>query len=157
MAPTGGGSQIPDTQEQVAPSSQQSAFGSQGSQPMGPPAVPQQNQRHSIAINTILNENEGAEREAKQLPPANARIILNTSTLDNMHTELARRSSGMSVEQLEQINAAMMSVIWDKRGEWNRDRVLFDVKEAFNTTMEDIMECQHIFGPTQESQDDGDL
>ncbi|KAI7482751.1 AAA-domain-containing protein [Hortaea werneckii] len=152
MPPTGGGSQIPDTQEQVAPSSQQSAFGSQGSQPMGPPAVPQQNQRHSIAINTILNENEGAERGAKQPPSANARIILDTSILDSMHMELARRSSGMSVEQLEQINAAMMTVIWDRRGEWNRDRVLFDVKEAFNATMEDIMECQLIMGPTQESQ-----
>ena len=165
-----GGSQLPDTQEQLYESSQ-SQPGSQASQPMAPP--PRQ-----ASITSILNTNNpnnnntnnsatanhpspadtAAETEAHNPEqPADksasvSRTILDTQNLSYFLTELVHRSSGLSVEQLEQVTASMMDVIWAGRGDWNRNRVLWAVKEAFNRTVRDIEACQVVLGPSQASE-----
>ncbi|KAK5126726.1 hypothetical protein LTR85_009660 [Meristemomyces frigidus] len=150
MAPTTGGSQLPDTQE--VPSSQ-SQPASQSSQNMAPPA-PSQNHR-SGSINALLNdptdEPDATAVTSKVLPPP-MRIILDTDSLNMLREALVKHSSGMSVEQLEQINASMMDVIWKSRGDWNRNHVIKAVEDAFNEAVRDIEECQGIGGPSQESQ-----
>ena len=59
-------------------------------------------------------------------------------------------SSGFSVEQLEQMNAAVMGAVWHGRGDWNRTRLAEKVKEVFNKTADDIQECQKIANGSQE-------
>ena len=139
IAPASGGSQLPDTQEVQYPSSQ-SQPASQSSQPMPPPTTHRPN-----SIHDVLNEPTGS---ASAAPPV--RTILDEVILSRLHEELVKRSSGSSVEQLEQINASLMDAIWRTRGEWNRNRVSTVVKDAFNATISDIEACQRILKPSQE-------
>ena len=133
-----GGSQLPDTQE---PSSQAS------SQPMAPP--PTTTHRQS-SITGLLNPAQQPTTQPSPAPPQSLqRIILDPQAVENFHTKLVDSSSGLSVEQLEQVNAAMMEVIWRLRGEWNRNHVLLAVQRAFNATIEDIEACQSVQGPSQ--------
>lgn len=51
---------------------------------------------------------------------------------------LVNRTSGCSIEQLEQINRELMDEIWHTRGEWNRMTVLSRLTSVFNDTIGDI-------------------
>ena len=68
-----------------------------------------------------------------------------------LHDQLTERSSGCSVEQLEQLNAACMDAVWRTRGEWNRMVVMKAVEKAFNVTVRDIEDYQSILTQTQSS------
>jgi len=59
-------------------------------------------------------------------------------------------TSGCNIEQLEQLNAALMAKVWETRGEWNRNQVAADVTLVFNDTIEDIELTQKIMPPSQE-------
>ncbi|KAF2264326.1 ATPase family AAA domain-containing protein 2 [Lojkania enalia] len=140
MMPQAGGSQLPDTQEVHYVSSQPS--NSQQSQlsqqnPMPAPAPP----RHATNIASLLN----AENEKPQL-------ALDESHLNQLHDSLVQKSSGLSLEQLEQVNAALMDSIWKSRKEYNRNIVTQEVANAFNGIISDIEEMQKILKPSQESQ-----
>ncbi|KAK3695901.1 TAT-binding protein-like protein 7, AAA ATPase, partial [Vermiconidia calcicola] len=142
-----GGSQLPDTQEpQYSSQQSQPASQSQSSQPMAPPAPPLIHRQSSI--NDLLNNPTTTTTSAAAAAAAQA-IILDTPALSAFLTELVRRSSGLSVEQLEQVHASMMNVIWNGRGNWNRNWVMREVKEAFNETVVDIEACQAVLGPSQ--------
>ena len=148
-----GGSQLPDTQEQQYSSQSQPEAASQSSQPMGPP----QNPPHRGSITALLNQpaDGGAAGTSAEQPPQSGqaplptRTILDKEALREFSKELVRRSSGLSVEQLEQVNASMMVAIWKTRGSWNRNHVLKAVEKAFNETVRDIEECQAILAPSQ--------
>lgn len=131
-----GGSQLPDTQE---PSSQAS------SQPMAPPP-----HRRSSITALLNNPAQAAQPPSPTAATPTQRIICDLQSIENFHHKLVDSSSGLSVEQLEQVNAAMMEVIWRKRGEWNRNQVLLHVQTAFNATIADIEACQNVMGPSQE-------
>jgi ATPase family AAA domain-containing protein 2 len=149
MEPTAGNSQLPDTQPvQLSSQSQQS----QSSQHMPPPAPPHAAHRHSVTdINSLLNQDadNSADRAAK-ISAAQPRFIIDQGSLNALREALTKKTSGMSVEQLEQINASLMAVIWDKRGEWNRNHVVKAVEDAFNETVRDIELCQTIMKPSQD-------
>ena len=138
-----GGSQLPDTQEQ--PYSSQSQSASQSSQPMGPPQPPHPRQG---SIGALLNDPTDGGSGA---PPPPQRIFLDQDNLQALHSELVHRSSGLSVEQLEQVHASMMAAIWTYRRNWNRNKVLHAVKDAFNETVKDIEDCQAVMGPSQDT------
>jgi len=129
-----GGSQIPDTQE---PSSQ-----SQPSSQHDPSSMPPPPQRQN-SVSALLNPAVPA------MPPPQRSIILDHGTVDDFHRQLLHNSSGLSVEQLEQVHAAMMEVVWRERGEWNRNHVLVKTQMAFNETIKDIENCQMVLGPSQ--------
>jgi len=151
VGPVEGGSQLPDTQppEVASQQSQQASQLSQSSQQMAPPAPPQNHRQSSIKA--ILNNAEDPEAVSVQSRP---RVILpEAHTLDSLHNKLARGSSGMSVEQMEQVMASLMNVVWAMRGNWNRSQVLVAVKEEFNNVAEDIEACQKILGPSQPKSD----
>lgn len=170
-----GGSQIPDTQgrfllphasinnsfdsvgssesdavsiEATFPSSQQT--GSQASQGPRPdsqfayPSLPSQRQSQPQAANagnptsidSLLNASE-------------PKLLLDEVTLLALHGQLVKRTSGLSVEQLEQVNATLMDAVWRHRMKWNRNLVISAVQESFNEVIKDIEEIQAILGPTQ--------
>ncbi|KAF2858519.1 AAA-domain-containing protein [Piedraia hortae CBS 480.64] len=122
------GDPLPDTQEQP-----QSSSHSNLSQTMPPPGLP------ANRLSALLNPE-----------PGNERYEMDATYLENFHMELTRRSSGMSVDQLEQINAAMMTAIWESRGLWDRNLVIREAQRAFNETVEDLASMQTILQPTPE-------
>ena len=96
---------------------------------------------------------------AKQQPhgPADLQSLLNHEDvspnlhldhkyLEQLHEELTQRTSGCSVEQLEQINTNLMDYVWRMRSEWNRTHVAMGIAQTFNAVLEDMQEMQEI-GP----------
>ena len=136
-----GGSQLPDTQEPQYSSSQSKPPPS--SQTMPPPAPPAPHHPRS-SPDALLNS-PADPAEASSPPP----LIVCHDSVNEFHQVLVDKCSGLSVEQLEQVHAAMMEVIWRERGDWNRDRVLVSVQKAFNDTIEDIEKCQPVLTPSQ--------
>ena len=131
--PMGGGSQIPDTQEGSSQSQP-------GSQLMHPPTKP-------MALSAVLNTTT-AEAGVAEALPAEPVFIINQTTIEALHVSLTKASSGFSVEQLEQIMAGLMDVVWRLRGNWNRNVVAKEVEVVFNRVVEDIEACQDVLGPS---------
>ncbi|RPB10252.1 AAA-domain-containing protein [Morchella conica CCBAS932] len=80
-----------------------------------------------------------------ELPaPKAPKLILDNERIDNIHHRLSESTSGYSVEQLEQVNAAMMDAIWKSRILWNRNEVADKAMEAFEEVDKDIREFQQV-------------
>ncbi|KAL5402642.1 hypothetical protein PMIN06_000523 [Paraphaeosphaeria minitans] len=164
MAPQPGGSQLPDTQglsnsyisslplcPAPAKSFFPSEFPSEDASSQAPPSQASSHSHHDMpapavprgpsAITAILNEHD--EEPHPQL-------LLDEQQLANLHDLLVSSSSGCSLEQLEQINASLMETIWEDRREWNRNKVVHHVGEAFNTIIRDIDEMQKLQRQSQE-------
>jgi hypothetical protein len=145
-----GGSQLPDTQEQ-----QYSSQSQPGSQPSNTTTMaPPPHRRSSITalLNNPGQDGSGDSNEAQpscEEPKKQKSLVIDENSFNKFHEELVKRSSGLSVEQLEQVNASMMDVIWKGRGNWNRLHVMYAVLEAFNETVRDIEACQAVLGPSQ--------
>ncbi|KAF2230676.1 AAA-domain-containing protein [Viridothelium virens] len=124
---------------------------SQAQQPPVVPAFPRNN-----SINALLNDPRPASGPSGSAPlgppsqPQHPPLQLNRAYLAELHEELANRSSGLSVEQLEQVNAAIMDAIWKHKMDWNRNNVAVAVQEKFNETIKDIEEVQGIADPSQD-------
>lgn len=121
------------------------------------------------SINALLNnpaEEVGKDHDAATAAPAvpvplqsqqhdfasqasQPQLILDESSLTSLRRELTHRSSGLSLEQLEQVRAQIMDVVWRERGNWNRNQVWAMVQESFNATIDDIEMCQEILDPSQ--------
>ena len=145
MGPSGG-SQLPDTQ----PPSWQSQPASQSSQYK----VPERTANRQSSISAILNDPAADDDDDQNDKRETSKSVSRTLVVDNeamfkLHHELVENSSGLSLEQLEQVNASIMDVIWKQRGDWNRNHILISVKDAFNETIKDIEECQTILDPSQ--------
>ncbi|KAF2086186.1 AAA-domain-containing protein [Saccharata proteae CBS 121410] len=131
-----GGSQLPDTQEPPHYSSQPSGSQpSQSSQAREMPPPP-------TALSNILNTSDGTDQTAPT-------YICDEVQVDSLHRELTTRTSGLSVEQLEQVNATLMGAVWESRMNWNRNQVLHNVQASFNEVMKDIEAMQRLMGPSQ--------
>lgn len=128
-----GGSQLPNTQPPDMYSSQLSQSSQRA---MGPPPPSSQPQRHSFPVQAMLND--------PQL------IQTDVELLRSLDDQIVRKSSGLNVEQLEQVMANMMDAIWKTKGDWNRNHAATAVSETFNETIRDIEECQSIMGPSQD-------
>ena len=91
---------------------------------------PRQTERRNSALQDILNP---APSEAKP------NLILPTPTVvENLLVDFAAKTSGLSIEQLEQVNSMLMDTLWTTRGEWDRNKVLEKVAGVFNETLEDM-------------------
>lgn len=135
-----GGSQIPSTQGDI-PSTQ----GSAGRQ-MSPPDLPQLTsiqptspRRPSGSLQALLNPHD----EAPNHPP----LEFNVARIERLLQEIVHNTTGLSVEQLEQVNSVLMDVVWRTKSEWNRNVVADQVAAAFNEVMQDMEEYQD-FGPS---------
>lgn len=97
-------------------------------------------------IQDLLNPSE----EESPPPPSSPRpnlIQVEERSLELFHAELTDKTSGLSVEQLEQVNSVLMDTLWRTRGEWDRGKVLEQVSLAFNEVMEDMAESGQEFAP----------
>ena len=66
---------------------------------------------------------------------------------------MVSRTSGCSVEQLEQIYSALMDKIWKTRGEWNRVRVVKDVGGVLEDVLADMRQTQTFEVSSMEFED----
>lgn len=153
LPPVEGGSQLPDTQpEQLNFQSSQSQP-SQSSQDMGPPAVPTSHQqRHAAGISALLNpENEAESKASATSQPQPKLIAPDEPQYTHLCGYIVDKSTGLSVEQLEQVMAAMMEAIWQTKTDWNRNHAMNAVRMAFNETIKDIEEIQGVNKPSQKA------
>ncbi|KAJ5088187.1 hypothetical protein N7456_011803 [Penicillium angulare] len=74
-------------------------------------------------------------------------LEIDIAYVEYLHGQLTERTSGHSVEQLEQINTYLMDYVWHMRGEWNRTIVAKGVTEIFNEVLDDMQAVQEV-GPT---------
>ena len=72
-------------------------------------------------------------------------IAIQQTAIDNFHRDITDKTSGMSVEQLEQINSVLMDTVWKTRGNWNRVDVLKGVASAFTEVLDDMMSAGQDF------------
>ncbi|RMZ83452.1 hypothetical protein DV737_g1579, partial [Chaetothyriales sp. CBS 132003] len=71
-------------------------------------------------------------------PPKQNIILPNDARISKTVDEFAHQTSGLTVEQLEQVNSVLMDRLWQTRGESNRIRVLEDLVTSFNAVMNDM-------------------
>ena len=76
--------------------------------------------------------------------PDAKQIIIDHDAVDELPDDITRKTSGFTVEQLEQVNAAIMETIWAGRNEWNRNKVLERVKDSLREVLDDIGAMQQI-------------
>ncbi|KAF2867885.1 ATPase family AAA domain-containing protein 2 [Massariosphaeria phaeospora] len=145
MIPAVAGSQVldlPDTQEVTYVSSQPSnSQPSQSSQPQNSMPAPAPPRQHTTNLSAILNDDESDNKP---------KLILDEAHLNTLHANLVNKSSGCSLEQLEQVNAAIMECIWKHKAEYNRNILLQKVADTFNDIITDIGEMQVILKMSQD-------
>jgi SpoVK/Ycf46/Vps4 family AAA+-type ATPase len=114
------------------------------SQPKSQPPVPlfDAASRQPTALQALLNEEDESPK-----------LIIDHEYVRNLHKEMAQRTSGCSVEQLEQINSALMDMLWHTRSDWNRSKVAAGIQHAFNDVLEDMQAVQEIGPISQKTQD----
>lgn len=128
-----GGSQLPDTQ----PNSE------------GQNSLPKTNgsahsSGHGVSqIANLLNPQPTMSKDAEQEPEPE--LIISDREMTDFHELLARDTSGMSVEQIVQINAALTNELINHRKEWNKGIVLLALKRVFAQTRNDIVELQRMY------------
>ncbi|KAL4913156.1 hypothetical protein BDW62DRAFT_169383 [Aspergillus aurantiobrunneus] len=107
------------------------------SQPKLQPPVPlfDATSRQPTGLKSLLNNET-------ELP----NLIIDHEYVRNLHQEMTQRTSGCSVEQLEQINTALMDFLWHTRSDWNRSKVAAGIQNAFNDVLDDMQAVQEI-GP----------
>ncbi|KJR87155.1 AAA family ATPase [Sporothrix schenckii 1099-18] len=118
---SGGGAFSSPSQAQ-APTSQQSPV-----QPLGPPPPPSQQQ---------------LQQSASRLSSQGFPISVPDANLDPLLDTILDRTSGCTVDQLEQISREIMDYIWTSRHERNRSRVINNLSKVFNSTMADMEQVQ---------------
>ncbi|RDW78433.1 hypothetical protein BP5796_06285 [Coleophoma crateriformis] len=123
------------------------------------PAVPHFNApvRTSIsrpaAIADILNDSP-VEPNSSQAS-SQKDFILEDFFVEDLLGKMVDKSSGCSIEQLEQINRELMEALWKCRGEWNRNVVVKTLVNVFNETIQDMEEMQRILQASQSLQSQG--
>lgn len=65
--------------------------------------------------------------------------------------ELTKRTSGCTIEQLQQINRELMAEIWRTRHENNRMKVYTSVTRVFNEAISDIESTQQVMQASQDT------
>ncbi|KAJ2985440.1 hypothetical protein NUW58_g5527 [Xylaria curta] len=120
---------------------------SQDSQIQASPAAPKPLQASGI-VDPLggPSSGEGSQRQSQQVP----QVELDEKSASFFLVELTKRTSGCTIEQLEQINRDLMSKLWETRGEHNRMKVLTDITRVFNETMQDIEEMQQVLQLSQD-------
>lgn len=97
----------------------------------------------------ILNDSPVEQVSSSQLSQD---FVSDKYFVDVLLDQLIHGSSGLSVEQMEQVNRELMETIWKMRGEWNRNVVAATLVEVFNETIKDIEAMQPVGGPSQPRQ-----
>lgn len=119
----GSGGAFSSPSQVPAPTSQQQS----PVQPLGPPPPPSQQQ---------------LQQSASRLSSQGFPISVPDANLDPILDTILDRTSGCTVDQLEQISREIMDYIWTSRHERNRSRVINNLSKVFNSTMADMEQVQ---------------
>jgi ATPase family AAA domain-containing protein 2 len=68
-----------------------------------------------------------------------APYTLDIKKLESTLEDIAQRTDGLTVEQLEMVDARCMAVIWENRGSWDRTEVADKILEAVEEVLEDVL------------------
>lgn len=96
---------------------------------------------------SIRNSGGSTTTSSSQLPVVNEREI------ELFVHDITERTSGCTIEQLEQISRELMDQIWLSKHEWNRMKVLNQLVTVFNETIADIEEMQEVGQSSQDVND----
>ncbi|EWC47874.1 hypothetical protein DRE_02756 [Drechslerella stenobrocha 248] len=155
-----GDSQLPDTQplpssEGSAPSqfgtagllnfSTQATAGYSGSSqqsPLVPLAI-----RHAITAANLPGP--GPSPSSSVPPPIPDRpptptLKLDLEELRALHRRLVSVSAGFTIEQMEQVNAAVMDLVWQHRANWNRNEILREAADVVDEVLDDVAEMERL-------------
>lgn len=119
--------------------------------------VPTEQRSSRIGLPNLLNDpvsdhssirnSGGSTSSSSQLP------VVHDGEIQSFLGDLTDRTSGCTIEQLEQINRELMDHIWTSKHEWNRMKVLNQLVKIFNDTIADIEEMQGLGQSSQELND----
>ncbi|KAK1969520.1 ATPase [Colletotrichum sublineola] len=107
--------------------------------------------KHAMPLVNILNDSTGDDIRNSGSSSSQQQPVIHEGQVEQFLDELTERTSGCTIEQLEQINCELMDEIWNTRHEWNRMKVLGDLTNVFNETISDIESIQGLFQQSQES------
>lgn len=65
-------------------------------------------------------------------------FILDEDQLLRLHKFMGDKTAGLTVEQLEMVDARCMDVVWRRRGTWNRELMLKELEEAVKEVLDDV-------------------
>ncbi|KAF3177981.1 hypothetical protein EYR41_006507 [Orbilia oligospora] len=77
-------------------------------------------------------------------PDPDPPLQLDEEELGNFHRYLVQTSHDYTIEQLEQVNAAIMDLVWQYRADWDRNKILREAKEVVKEVVEDIEEMDRL-------------
>ncbi|KAI1074358.1 hypothetical protein F5B20DRAFT_586374 [Whalleya microplaca] len=123
---------------------------SQGSRAQASPAGPKSS--HAPSMANLLNDPSPEEQSQSQRQPGSSgpqQVELDETQAKFFLEELTKRTSGCTIEQLEQIAREIMAEIWRTRGEHNRMKVLNSATRVFNEAINDIELMQRVLQPSQ--------
>lgn len=83
----------------------------------------------------------------RPMPPpllSTERLVLDEALVNRSLNDILAATKQFTVEQIEQVNAAMMNVIWETRGLWNRNEVARRVVEEARSVASDIGQMQGV-------------
>ena len=83
-------------------------------------------------------------------PPPPPKLHVDAKLTNQLLDNLVARTSGFSVEQLEQVYSALMDTIWKTRGNWNRVRVAQDIGGVLEDLLRDMRQCQDFMATSLE-------
>ncbi|KAI0804048.1 hypothetical protein GGR55DRAFT_659587 [Xylaria sp. FL0064] len=106
---------------------------------------------HAPSVANLLNEPLDEAPLSQPQSQKGLQVELSEGSAELLLAELTKRTSGCTIEQLEQINRDLMSKLWETRGEHNRMKVFNLITQVFNESMHDIEEMQKIFQSSQET------
>ena len=98
--------------------------------------------RDRTTINSLLNDPTPSQSRA--LTTFRPQHIVDHAYTSEFLETIVSRTSGCSVEQLEQIYSVLMSEIWQTRDDWDRGRVAKRLGRSFEDVLIDIHQCQYV-------------
>ncbi|KAI1867014.1 hypothetical protein JX265_007590 [Neoarthrinium moseri] len=109
---------------------------------------------HAPSMANLLNdplpeETSQSQRQSGGSSASQQHVELDRLSGDLFLDELTKRTSGCTIEQLEQLTREMMAEIWRTKGEHNRTKVLQAVTRVFNESINDIESMQRVFQASQ--------
>ncbi|KAF2209784.1 hypothetical protein CERZMDRAFT_46584 [Cercospora zeae-maydis SCOH1-5] len=116
-------------------------------QGLAPPPRPKN--RVSSVSALLNNDDEDEGPITSETLRAEEQLIVTNEKFHIVLSRMVDSSSGLSLEQMEQIRARAMDLIWRERANWNRDMVLVRAADVFNDTLDDIESCQEVLEPSQ--------
>ena len=126
-------------------SSQPNSHPSQNS-PIVPIVNAHAGQHHLSSLHSNINNNNPlAGPSNAHLPPPpppkpDPPLLLDEDRLQALQDELVRGTNEYTIEQLEQVNAAIMDTVWRNRNSWDRNMIIDEAKEAMSEVFDDIKE-----------------